>query len=138
MTTLRNTLVLAYRDCILFEAIPAAQRLESTFPVRVATPDGRTIRDESGYTVLRHEHRHHLRVEYLGDRHGGIRHPLLADFWPHGAVAQSLGIFNDEVGMAMRTLFIIDPDGVVRHSEMHTRTLPDPAEALAKLASLKS
>ena len=52
MTTLRNTLVLAYRDCILFEAIPAAQRLESTFPVRVATPDGRTIRDESGLTVL--------------------------------------------------------------------------------------
>ncbi len=69
---------------------------------------------------------------------GGIRHPLLADFWPHGAVAQSLGIFNEDVGMAMRTLFIIDPDGVVRHSEMHTRTLPDPADALAKLAELKS
>ena len=50
---------------------------------------------------------------------GGIRHPLLGDFWPHGAVSQPLGIFNDQVGMAMRTLFIIDPDGVVRHSEMH-------------------
>jgi alkyl hydroperoxide reductase subunit AhpC len=67
---------------------------------------------------------------------GGIRHPLLSDFWPHGAVAQSLGIFNEDVGMAMRALFIIDPDGVVRHSEMHTRTLPDPAQALAALAKL--
>ena len=64
---------------------------------------------------------------------GGVRHPLLADFWPHGEVAKSLGIFNEDVGMAMRTLFIIDPDGVVRHSEMHTRTLPDPDDALAKL-----
>lgn len=68
---------------------------------------------------------------------GGIRHPLLADFWPHGAVSQSLGIFNDQVGMAMRTLIIIDPEGVVRHSEMHTATLPDPADALSRLAALK-
>ena len=69
---------------------------------------------------------------------GGIRHPLPGDFWPHGAVSQSLGIFNDQVGMAMRTLFIVDPDGVVRHSEMHTSTLPDPDDALARLAALKS
>ena len=52
MTTLRNTLVLAYRDCILFEVIPAAQRLESKFPVRVATPVGHAIRDDSGLTIL--------------------------------------------------------------------------------------
>ena len=68
---------------------------------------------------------------------GGIRHPLLGDFWPHGAVSQSLGIFNDQVGMAMRTVFIIDPGGVVRHSEMYTSTLPDPDDALARLAALK-
>ena len=69
---------------------------------------------------------------------GGIRHPLLADFWPHGATAQGLGIFNDAVGIAGRSLFIIDPDGVVRHSEAHTTTLPDVDAALAKLAELKS
>ena len=45
---------------------------------------------------------------------GGVRHPLLADFWPHGGVSQSLGIFNDEKGFSNRTLFIIDPEGVVR------------------------
>ena len=68
---------------------------------------------------------------------GGIRHPLLSDFWPHGAVAQSFGIFADGPGMVQRTLIIIDPDGVIRHSEAHTSTLPDPADALAKLAELK-
>ena len=45
------TLVLAYPDCVLFEIIPAAQRLEPMFPVRVATPDGRSFRDDSGLTI---------------------------------------------------------------------------------------
>ena len=45
------TLVLAYQDCILFEVIPAAQRLEPVFAVRVATPDGHSFRDDSGVTI---------------------------------------------------------------------------------------
>lgn len=45
------TLVLAYRECILFEIIPAAQRLEPRFPVRVATPDGLPFRDDSGLSI---------------------------------------------------------------------------------------
>ncbi len=68
---------------------------------------------------------------------GGIKHPLLADFWPHGAAARSLGILNEDSGATMRTLFIIDPEGVVRHSELHQGTLPDVNAALEKLASLK-
>ena len=47
----RWTLVLAYRECTLFEIIPAAQRLKSLFPVRAATPDGLPFRDDSGLTV---------------------------------------------------------------------------------------
>ena len=69
---------------------------------------------------------------------GGIRHPLLSDFWPHGSLAQSLGIFNEDAGIVMRTMFIIDPDGVVRHSEMHTSTLPDPDDAIALLTALQN
>ena len=69
---------------------------------------------------------------------GGIRHPLLADFWPHGAVAKSLGIFNDGAGIVNRTVLIIDPDGVVRHVEAHRGTLPDPVAALDKLKALQS
>ncbi len=68
---------------------------------------------------------------------GGIRHPLLADFWPHGGVADSLGILNTDVGIANRSLFIIDPDGVVRHSELHTGTLPQVDDVLARLESLQ-
>ena len=68
---------------------------------------------------------------------GGIKHPLLADFWPHGAAAKALGILNEDSGATMRTLFIIDPEGVVRHSELHQGTLPDVNVALEKLASLK-
>ena len=64
---------------------------------------------------------------------GGVRHPLLADFWPHGAVAQSLGIFNQDSGIANRALFIIDPEGVVRHSELHQGTLPNVDTCVAEL-----
>ena len=69
---------------------------------------------------------------------GGIRHPLLADFWPHGGVAESFGILNADAGIANRSLFIIDPDGVVRHSEAHTSTLPQVDDALAKLEELQA
>tara|TARA_A100001037_G_C15126945_1_gene626701 strand:- start:9 stop:305 length:297 start_codon:yes stop_codon:yes gene_type:complete len=69
---------------------------------------------------------------------GGIRHPLLADFWPHGGVAGSLGILNEDAGIANRSLFIIDPDGVVQHSELHTGTLPQVDDVMAKLGALQS
>lgn len=69
---------------------------------------------------------------------GGIRHPLLADFWPHGGAAKSLGIFNEAAGIVNRTVVIIDPDGVVRHVETHQGTLPDPAAALDKLKTLQA
>lgn len=40
--------------------------------------------------------------------------PLLSDFWPHGAVADSYGVFDAEKGLATRGTFIIDKQGVVR------------------------
>jgi len=46
-----------------------------------------------------------------------LNFPLLADFWPHGAVAQAYGVFNDEVGVSNRGTFLIDRDGVIRFSE---------------------
>ena len=39
--------------------------------------------------------------------------PLLADFWPHGAVASAYGVFNVEIGLALRGTFIVDKQGVV-------------------------
>ena len=48
----------------------------------------------------------------------GYTFPLLADFWPHGAVAQAYGVFNDVAGFANRGTFLIDRTGVVRFAEM--------------------
>src|SRR5215469_1413398 len=35
---------------------------------------------------------------------------LLSDFWPHGGVAKSYGVFDDALGLAVRGTFIIDKD----------------------------
>ena len=47
----------------------------------------------------------------------GYDFPLLADFWPHGAVAEAYGVFNEAGGMADRGTFLIDTDGVIRYTE---------------------
>jgi peroxiredoxin len=44
----------------------------------------------------------------------GLEYPVLSDFWPHGAVASTYGVFDDNLGAAIRGSFIIDKDGVVR------------------------
>ncbi|BCJ63567.1 peroxiredoxin [Polymorphospora rubra] len=49
----------------------------------------------------------------------GFNFPLLADFWPHGAVAQAYGVFNEVAGIANRGTFVIDKAGVVQYSEMN-------------------
>jgi mycoredoxin-dependent peroxiredoxin len=43
-----------------------------------------------------------------------FNHILLSDFWPHGEVSRTYGVFNDERGMAIRGTFILDREGVVR------------------------
>ena len=50
----------------------------------------------------------------------GIFFPLLADFWPHGAVASAYGVLDSSEGCSTRSSFVIDKEGVVRwvlHSE---------------------
>jgi len=50
----------------------------------------------------------------------GYEFPLLADFWPHGAVAQAYGVFNEAAGIAERGTFLVDKTGVVRFAEHNT------------------
>jgi len=38
---------------------------------------------------------------------------LLTDHWPHGAIAQAYGIFDDRAGCALRATFVLDAEGVV-------------------------
>ncbi len=49
----------------------------------------------------------------------GYEFPLLADFWPHGGVAQTYGVFNEVAGIANRGTFLVDKDGIVRFAEMN-------------------
>lgn len=63
---------------------------------------------------------------------------LLADFWPHGAVASAYGVFDPESGMALRGTFIIDGDGVIRYTVVNPRgQARDLAEYRAGLAGLE-
>lgn len=49
----------------------------------------------------------------------GYEFPLLADFWPHGQVAQDYGVFNADAGFALRGTFLVDKTGVVQFAEVN-------------------
>ena len=48
----------------------------------------------------------------------GFTFPVLSDFWPHGAVSQAYGVFNEDAGFANRGTFVVDRSGIVRFAEM--------------------
>jgi peroxiredoxin len=52
-----------------------------------------------------------LRV--FGDQEG-LGFDLLTDHWPHGAIAQAYGVFDPELGCALRGSFLVATDGLVR------------------------
>ena len=43
--------------------------------------------------------------------HEGYKFSVLADFWPHGAVAQAYGVFLPEAGISNRATFVVNKDG---------------------------
>ena len=68
----------------------------------------------------------------------GFSFALLSDFWPHGAVARSYGVFDENMGAATRGTFILDKAGVVRWKVVNpipqARDVADYQKALAELA----
>jgi peroxiredoxin len=67
----------------------------------------------------------------------GYEFPLLADFWPHGAVAKAYGVLDEAKGIATRGTFVIDKEGVVRWKVVNA--IPDArdqAEYVKALAAL--
>src|SRR3954463_6920236 len=67
----------------------------------------------------------------------GLNFPLLSDFWPHGVVATSYGVFDAEIGVALRSSFVVDKGGVISWAVHHE--LPrarDLGEHLAHLHHL--
>jgi peroxiredoxin len=47
-----------------------------------------------------------------------IRFPLLSDFEPKGAVARLYGVYQPDLGVAERALYVIDSEGVIRWSHI--------------------
>ena len=62
----------------------------------------------------------------------GYDFTLLADFWPHGAVAKEYGVFLEEKGFANRATFVIDVKGVIRASFI---TAPGEARSIEEYRS---
>ena len=58
-------------------------------------------------------------VQAAFSREQGYAFPVLADFWPHGAVADAYGVFNADIGLAMRGTFIVDKAGTVVYKVVH-------------------
>jgi len=67
----------------------------------------------------------------------GYKFQVLADFWPHGGVAQAYGVFKEEAGIAIRGTFLIDKEGVIREMFVNgpgeARDLASYHQALAAL-----
>lgn len=67
---------------------------------------------------------------------GGIDYPLLADFWPHGEVAQRYGVLLD-TGVAARATFVVDTQGIIRSIEVHEMgRVPDRQKLIEFLKTL--
>ncbi|WP_052668230.1 peroxiredoxin [Nitriliruptor alkaliphilus] len=47
----------------------------------------------------------------------GFDFPLLSDFWPHGEVAATYGVFEEMLGIAARATFVIDREGKVVYTD---------------------
>lgn len=62
---------------------------------------------------------------------------LLADFYPHGAVAKDQGLFLEELGASGRANIILDEEGIVRWFKVYdVPQLPDINEVLEALKAL--
>jgi len=56
---------------------------------------------------------------------------LLADFWPHGGVAKSYGLFIDKIGISNRANVIVDENGDIAFVKVYDiPQLPDITEIL--------
>ncbi len=62
---------------------------------------------------------------------------MLSDFWPHGEVATAFGTFDETLGAATRSTYVLDDEGVVR-AIVATDSLGTPREYDAYVEALTS
>lgn len=65
---------------------------------------------------------------------GIVDTPILADFWPHGNVAQLYGILREKEGFSERANILVDEIGMIAFSRIYDLgQLPDIEEILDEL-----
>ena len=79
-------------------------------------------------------------VESMGEPEDveGVPFYVASDFWPHGAVTKAYGVFNDERGNSIRSVFIIDSGGIIYWSNLYTDSIPAAGELLHEIEKLQN
>jgi len=68
---------------------------------------------------------------------GGVWFPVASDFYPHGRLADTLGILRS-TGEAERALFLIDKQGIIRYIDVHDiNSRPDLGPLMKAMQELK-
>jgi peroxiredoxin len=63
---------------------------------------------------------------------------LLADFWPHGAVAQMYGVFDSQKGYSRRANIVVGETGrIIFAAEYPATTVPDMQDVLDALRAVE-
>jgi peroxiredoxin (alkyl hydroperoxide reductase subunit C) len=61
----------------------------------------------------------------------GVNYPILADL--HKSIARDYGVLDEEQGIALRGLFIIDREGVVQHATINTSAIGRNVEEVLRV-----
>ena len=61
---------------------------------------------------------------------------LLTDHWPHGAIARSYGVFDEDAGCALRGSFVLDAGGRITWRVVNQ--IGEPRDIAAHLAALSA
>lgn len=82
------------------------------------------------YSVSTDTHFSHKAWHDTSDSIKKINYPMLAD--PTGALSRALGVYIEEEGLAYRGTFLVDPDGVIKLSEVQDNGIGRNAEELMR------
>ena len=68
---------------------------------------------------------------------GGIPYPVLSDFYPHGKVSDSYGVFDEKRGTPKRAVVVVDKKGVIKFINTYrAATDLNPTDVLETIKSL--
>ena len=68
---------------------------------------------------------------------GSIPYPILSDFYPHGKVCSDYGVLNEQTGVPVRAIIIVDKEGWVRFSKIYKAASDlNPSDILSEVAKL--